>query len=288
MIKYLFMSTFVHLTGDITYEKAINNAVAAKVIAVIEQGIVEAVATESKVVPSHELSTDEQSTQALKLSAKSLTETFESMGAHDLSQKIAVAGLRAMEERGTDSFTWKAIAEQLKTVGIAIKNPSRELKKAIDRSYIYIVTGQKGVYKHTELLAKAVAHGFASIKQPRIRQIPLSRHQTNSHRKLQITDAVSSLPIEGQFAGLPDYYSLANKSDRVLWLLIYASRNGLTGLNSKEIEWLASVLRDNISATSVPALTLHATKRGYIARNDNLYRSLQKGESYILGRGKKE
>jgi hypothetical protein len=69
-----------------------------------------------------------------------------------------------------------------------------------------------------------------------------------------------------------------------MWLLIFAGNHGVNSLNSKEIEYLSKELRDQITSSSIAALTTPAIKKGYIAKSGTEFRVLHEGDLFIKDR----
>lgn len=76
------------------------------------------------------------------------------------------------------------------------------------------------------------------------------------------------------------YFSLEQKSDRVLWILNSAKIAGIDGLSSSEICYVAKEkLRDKIAITSISSLTNPSIRKDLIEKEESSgeFRLLQKG-----------
>lgn len=273
------MSTKLTLSGDVTYEGEVDNFVAAKVIALVEQG-------ESYHQPSQTTGVGvSMLPTGMMFADRSLVEAFELTGAKTNPQRIAVAGQRSMEETRSETFTSKDILEQLRSGGFSSKNLGRDMGKAVHQGFIFSVTGQRGQYKVTDIAKNAFKEGFDQIKSVASRTTRKSRRGGVTH-KLEVAEAVKKLPAEVSLEGYPDYHELNMKGNRMVWLLVFAAENGVDSLNAREIEYLSRQVGDQISPTSIPSLALSAIRRGLVAKSEGKFRSLEKGKAYLkLGEG---
>jgi hypothetical protein len=251
------MSTKLTLSGDVTYEGEIDNFVAAKVIALVEQG-------EGYQQPS-------QAAGGI---------TMLSTGGKTNPQRIAVAGQRSMEESGDETFTSKDISEQLRSGGFSSKNLGRDMSKAVSQGLIFSVTGHRGQYKITDIAKNAFKEGFDQVKSIAPRT-PRKSRRGGVAQKLEIAEAVKKLPAEVSLEGYPDYHNLKMKGNRMVWLLVFAAAHGVESLNAREIEYLSRQIGDQISPTSIPSLALSSIRRGLVAKGEGKFRPLEKGKVYL-------
>jgi hypothetical protein len=278
------MSTILSLTGTVNFEKRdIDSLLAAKIIALVEQdnsvGGSQALSSSGGFIGAGEIE------NASKLFVgRGLIEAFTETSAKTNMQRIAVAGQRAVEENDTDFFTAKDLTAQFKTAGISSANLARDIRKAISQGLIYAETGAKGQYRLTEKAFTGFREGFDQIKLPSPRVSTKKSRAGGATTKVEVSDEVKNLKIETTLEGYPDYYEFKVKGERIMWLLAFASNSGLESLNSKEIEYLARTVSDQIDASSVPALTVVALKKSMLAKHANKYRILHKGLTYLQGK----
>lgn len=280
------MSTNLKLTGSIEYEREIDNFLAAKVIALVEQnesGSFEGAST-PRVSQSGALEAHIGAGET-RFAGRSLIQAFKETEAKTKSQKVAVAGYRAIEESGGSAFTPKQIIEQFRTAGEGTKNLDREIRKAVAGGLIFSETGKKSSYKITEIAIAAFDKGFSQIKVTASRTGVRQTKGSRSTLKLEISEEVKQMLIQSSMEGYPNYHELSTKSERIIWILIFAARNKVLSLNSKEIEYISKEVRDQIIAPSVPALTNASIKNGYIAKSANKYRLLHDGDLAIKAKG---
>jgi hypothetical protein len=278
------MTTKLSLTGSISYEAEINNFVAAKIIALVEQDSqISAEEQQSTFTPELGL-LDSPPRESKRFAGRSLVEIFEEIGAKVKPYQVVVAGYRSMEESGEEWFSSKQIIEQFRSAGVNPKNLDREIKRAISMGLAYTATGEKGKYKVTEKAIKAFDNGFNDLKLKTMKSANGRSKRVGSTIKLEISEAVQKLPIEVSLENYPGYYNLKVKSERIMWLLIFAGNHGVNSLNSKEIEYLSKELRDQITSSSIAALTTPAIKKGYIAKSGTEFRVLHEGDLFIKDR----
>jgi hypothetical protein len=268
------MTTKLTLSGDISYEGNIDNFLAAKVIALVEQGesynSSAQTDRDANILPSGGMFAD-----------RSLLESFSLTGATTNPQKIAVAGQRSMEEGGSESFTSKDIAEQFRSGGVSSKNLGRDLSMAVRQGLIFSVTGQRGQYKLTDIAKTGFKEGFDEVKLLKASSSKRKSRKGGVVQRLDVSDEVKNLPAEVSQGGYPDYHDLKMKGNRMVWLLIFAADHGIQSLNSREIEYLSRQVGDQISPTSISSLALPAIRRGLVAKTEGKFRPLEKAKTFL-------
>jgi len=275
------MTTKLTLSGDISYDGELDNFLAAKVIAMVEQG--ENLSQPAQTAQSKNfLSTTIQQPAGL-FADRSLVEAFTLTGAKTNPQRIAVAGQRSMEENGSEVFTSKDVIEQFRSGGVFSKNLARDMRKAVGQGLIFSVTGQRGQYKITDIARTAFKEGFEQARLLAPRTSNKKTRRGGVTQKLEVSDSVMKLPAGVSQEGYADYHDLKMKGDRLVWLLVFAANRGVDGLNSKEIEYLTRQVGDHINPTSIPGLTLSSIRKGLIAKSGAKFRSLEKGKVYLKG-----
>ena len=219
------MTTKLTLSGDVTYEGNIDNFVAAKVIALVEQG-------EGYQQPNQTSDRLTMLPTGVMFADRSLVEACDLTGAKTNSQKIAVAGQRSMEESGNETFTTKDISEQFRSGGFSSKNLTRDMRKAVHQGLVFSVTGQRGQYKVTDIAKNAFKDGFDQIKSLVPRTNNRKSRRGGATQKLEISENVKKLPAEVSLDGYPNYHELKMKGNRMIWLLAFAESQGVDSLKS--------------------------------------------------------
>jgi predicted transcriptional regulator len=200
-------------------------------------------------------------------------------GAKTNPQKIAVLG-KYLLARDQHSFSAKEIQELLKKTGESLpRNFGRDLREAVRSGFIFEDQDMQGQYVLTEMGVEATERGFKVVKG--LSAARSRKNGSSGKQKIKISDGVSALEITPNEAGFPEYWNLKNKGHRILWILGYAHNHQISSLIPKEIEFLATRLRDNISASGVNALTGALVKRGFVAAATKQYRILQPGISFL-------
>lgn len=268
------MSTKLVLSGDVAYEGDIDNFVAAKVIALVEQG--------DSYSQASQVSEETTSLPAgIMFSDRSLVEVFDYTGAKTNPQRIAVAGQKSMEETGSETFTTKDIAEQFRSAGFSSKNLARDVAKAVRQGLIFSPTGKRGQYKVTDIAKQAFKDSFDQVKSLAPKPISRRSRRGGVTQKQEVSEAVRELPSEVSLDGYQDYFSYTTKGDHMIWLLTFAATHGVESLNPKEIEIMSRRIGDQISPSSIPSLALSAIRRGLIAKSEGNFRVLEKGKIYL-------
>ncbi len=94
---------------------------------------------------------------------------------------------------------------------------------------------------------------------------------------------IRELPISTALEGYPGYYELPTKTDKIIWLLEYAEQNGVKGLNSGEIDFLSSELKDRIEAKNFGAFNARNMRNAFVKKIGGMFHSQKKGLDYLRG-----
>lgn len=196
-------------------------------------------------------------------------------------QKIAALG-KYLRDRGQNAFTRSEVLEQFRRAGESTpKNIGRDLKDAVIFGFICESDTQKNEYYLTNNGEEAVLNKFAgdasSAKKgsrPKSRKISAQTSEPNNQKLKDITWATT-------WEGLPKYWDLQKKSDRILWMLYVAKAQDVKEMTNKDIEYVARQLDDDAPASNINALTQAAKKNGYITRKGAVYTLLGPGTTYV-------
>lgn len=131
----------------------------------------------------------------------------------------------------------------------------------------------------SELISYLVSGGqvvkkTSSTKKTRIRA-EKSKNDTNIAKELGISS-------DGSSFGLPNYYKLGKKSDKILWILAYVSKAAkIDALSAGEISSIASYIQDHIQAKHVGTLLSGSKNNGRIDPSGGKFRILKPGIDYV-------
>jgi len=205
------------------------------------------------------------------------------------SQKIAVLGYYYCEVNNLQTFPRSELKTLFGKVGEAMpKNIHRDLKEAVLANYLYEENPKEkpDEYLITEFGKETIKKGF-SIESQATRKLSRSVSKKGVVKKI-ISEEVKKLEIVNTLEGFPNYWSLGQKGERILWLLMFAEKNGITLLSTADVEYMASRQRDNIPTRSFMALTETIYKRGYITKSEDKYKILQPGIDFLALKVKEE
>jgi len=183
-----------------------------------------------------------------------------------------------MQETGKNSFVLPEIKNKFKKAGEQMPaNPTRDLKVAIANGWIYESDDETGAYELTGTGDAAIDSCFSelsSVSKPRKKTKRSSGDK--AVRKKGVREEVKNIPTPSK----ESYFSLEQKSDKVLWILNSAKIAGIDGLSSSEICYVAKEkMRDKMAITSIASLTNPSIRKDFIEKEESLgeFRLLQKG-----------
>lgn len=199
------------------------------------------------------------------------------------SQKIAVLGYYYCEVNNSLTFPRSELKALFGKAGESMpRNLHRDLNEAIFANYIY--EQKPSEYLITEVGKESIQKGFSDA-QPTRKTFSRGTNKKGIIKKV-VSDDVKKLEIANNLDGFPGYWDLGQKGERILWLFIFAEKNGVLLLSSTDVEYMASQLRDNIPTRSFSALTETIFKRGYITKSGDKYKILQPGMDYLATKAK--
>lgn len=257
------------ITGKITYDDEITPTQAGQIIAFIGSTSGQA-NTASQVfnAPSGHNVIAAATVQPVSRSL-SPREILESSEAKTNAEKIVAFASLVLGEGGKDTFTVEDIRPLFRRAREgAPANFSRDFDTAfksgwVDESEI------KGEYYLTQEALDAVEHGFTQAKKASSRKARSSGKTSKTRKALETPEAFKVFDsIPSQLEGIaPRYAELSNVNDRFLWVLAFAKKNGIDGLNNSEIVWVTDHLGATILTGNVKRHYDAMQKKGYVNRS---------------------
>ncbi len=172
--------------------------------------------------------------------------------------------------------------EQIKDLFVQAKEPlpqnfTRDFDSAIKLTWISS-SKEENEYYLTTIGREAIMSKFKDVgTRTNIRK------NGKGHKK-------SSLPIREQienfdFSNIDTYWKLHSKGDKILWLVVQASVQGINDLNLREISRLAEKIHDNLPMKNIYALIAVHEKKSRaslgLVNNNRILRPLKPGLDYI-------
>ena len=269
------MTITLKINGEVTYEAEINIQKAGQIIAFLGAGAPPNYAPEGDAAPLTTFSL-----QAGGNTSGSPRQAISDAQAKTNSQKIAALA-KYLKNRGQEVFTRAEILEQFRRAGESTpKNIGRDLKDAVSFGYICESDNQRNEFYLTNDGEAGVVSKFVSLAMSSKNSKPRSKIRKPS--LIEPTNpTLKSLEFSPIQEGLPDYWKITKKGDRVLWLLQVCKLQNVKELSTKDIEYVAKQLDDNVPASGVNSLTEASRKSAYLSKRGNTYSILGPGTTYI-------
>jgi hypothetical protein len=198
-------------------------------------------------------------------------------------QKILVFAKYHIEKNNGLTFDPQEIKIYFRKTGIGEpRNYGRDIRDAIKLNYIY--EEQPGEYVITDYGNKLLESGFEGEVKSKIikKRQPLVKIASKKISVSRVSEAVSNLEIIPKLDGVISYHDINKKSDRILWILYFASQSSVTELSPLDIEYIADKLIDKIPTSSLSALNEKNRKMAYITKTkEGKFKLLFDGIEYI-------
>lgn len=215
--------------------------------------------------------------------SKSPREYIIELGAKTNPQKILAFAKYNCDKNQTESFDPTVIKSYFKKSGEPEpRNYSRDLKEAIRLRYIYETDDNDGTFSIT-------AHGNALLSKTFEGETKTSTKQKSQTLKKSspqpTTEGLQNIEIATKKEGMPDYYKISTKSDRILWILYFAQLNSYAELSSQDISYIADKLMDNIPSKNISGLTEYSLKKAYIVKTNTGFKLIHDGIEHLKSLG---
>lgn len=199
-------------------------------------------------------------------------------------QKIATLALYLRDYSGQETFTPQEVRVLLKKMGDEPRNFIRDLKSALELQYVVCIDASSDQYVITDKGVEAVNTKFSNEVHSNKKLSGAKRISTAKGVRTE----VKALPSLGSQDDMLDYHALSTKGDKILWLLVYADRNGIDALTPSEVDYMSTALRDRINASGFTALNERNIKNAFVSKTKNGFQIQQKGLSYLSSLAGKE
>ncbi len=158
------------------------------------------------------------------------------------------------------------------------KNSSRDFNDAVTLGYIY--PEDDGTYRLLSTTDTLSSEGFKKIK---VKQRSSQGGKSKAGRKTtsEVRDQVEKLPVSTALDSYPQFFDIKNRSDKVLWILEYAKKNNIDGLNRTEIISYSKKIGGGLSTQSFTSANTPNIKGNYIYLKDDLAHITPNGESHL-------
>ena len=192
-------------------------------------------------------------------------EYLDSTEAKSYPQKItAVVGyLRDILKRNAVSVD--EMKSELEKAGEPVTlNFFRDLKRAVTYGWIARSQQESDKFYVTAKGSKALELKFP-IQEKKASSAKKARETRGRSPTITIRQNVRDLQLPTVITGMPTFFSLKTKGERILWILAAAKEGGVESLNHKELSYLADRIGDDIPAKSTSALIEKHKKQGFLS-----------------------
>ncbi len=195
-------------------------------------------------------------------------------------QKIAVIA-KYLKDRNREVFVRSEIVEEFRRAGeISPKNIGRDIKETVIAGYICESPDQTGEYYLTNEGERAVVEKFTMEKESKKSKPKTKKTKSTASSSEPTNTSLKALMFIPKIDGVPPYWNM-KKSDRIHWILFAAKDHKIEELTSKDIEYVAKALGDNIPSSNVDALSSANRKQSRLHKNGTTYRILQPGIDHL-------
>lgn len=277
------------ISGKLSYQDDISLNQAAQIIAFIDSSsnmelIVPATATRLAPV---------QLASSMAKSASTPREALDGSGAKTNPEKlVAFAGL--VLDEGKDTFTLEDVKPLFRRAREATpKNITRDLDGAVRSGWV-ADADEKGEYYLTKKALEALETGFNNHRpvRPVASTSKKSKSATPSKTRRTSTEMPDAFKdhdvVPNSIDGYPNYTTLGNHKDRLIWALVVAKSMGIESLSNQEAVWLTDRLGVGISTNNLGAAFTGAKKAGYVNRSLQTHKIRlvsPQAENYLAGLG---
>lgn len=269
------------LSGGVSHQSEITLFKAGQILALISTP------ENQNIQPVKEIS--ESRSFLSGLPRQSLIELVRDTKASTIPQKIIVAADYIMTRNSAETFNINDIKSEFRKIGLSPANFGRDLKVAISQGWIY-ESEHSGEYHLTATATEIISQEFAAIDQTlRTKKVTKKKSTLKKKKAAQnstttISPDVESLPISSEPEGMINYHAIPIKSDRPLWILVYADNNAVHGLSGKEISCLTGKIKGTILERDISSFMAKHIKSGSVIRDaSGSYNVQQKGIDIING-----
>ncbi len=193
--------------------------------------------------------------------------------------KVLILGNYFQKVNSQDNFSPSDIKDLFIKAGEKdpTKNLARDFKHTVKLGYISQL-GNSNKYYVTRTGLSVLSSNFANRPKG---GFSVGTNKTKKKKQI-LTAGLESLEVMSELEGFPRFHHLAKRSDKILWLLIYAEAKGnIKSLTATDIEYLSDKLKDSISTSNFTSGNISNIKSTYVKQKGNGYSILQKGIDYL-------
>lgn len=280
------MSVRVKLQGDgLNYETEATVIQAAKIIGFLntQEPLSGDYSPVQKIIPAQ----SDFLNNNTRAQTSSPREVILESGAKTNVQKILVLGAYLTERDTTDGFASTELKTLFTKAGEpAPRNLTRDMREAVRAGYIADSFDSSDSYIVTNTGRKVLAEGFhaTSTSSSHKKRKTSSGAKSGLSKTYKAPEWLDSASIVDHLSGFPSYRKMKTRSDKVLWLLQWASLNGANQLSGSDIEYVAKKLSDSVPNKQVAAALTPYLSKSLVSKNSDGYSILYDGTEYLKGK----
>lgn len=206
-------------------------------------------------------------------------EAINMLGAKTNPQKIvALALYLGITSQNNKLFSSQDIVVQFAKAGEKTpKNITRDLKDAVIAGYIYL--GDEGKYRLLNSADTVATDGFKKIKKQKSK----IKGSSKAGRKPAATvrSEVEQLAVSTSLESYPKFFDLSLRSDKILWILAYAKKNSIDGLNRTEIVSYSKKIGGKLNTQIFTSSNTPNIKGDFIYKKGDLILITNGGENHL-------
>ncbi len=275
------MSVQVTLNGDgLNYESEATLIQAAKIIGFLNTDeLINDQGAQSQRTNAGNLLLDDEPQKQLSSPREAILDS----GAKTNAQKIVILGQYIADRDGSDEFS----PSELKTLFVkagepAPRNLARDMRDAVRAGYVTESLDTTGAYVVTNTGRKAIADGFKGASKS---SRPKSSNGKSSAKARKTPEWLTTVEVSDQLEGYPGYRLMKTRSDKVLWILQWASEHDRKQLSGLEVELVAEQLADSVPNKQVASAVMPHLSKSRVSKNAEGYRILHDGTQYLTQLG---
>lgn len=207
-------------------------------------------------------------------------DAISSSGAKTNSEKITAIGKYLQDRDGVQNFAVEEVKSILQKMGEHPANFLRDLKTSEKSQYIYCENRAEGIFSITDKGKTSINAKFSE------KVIPGKQKKKSSTNKpanpVTVSPEIEKLPITTNLDGFPNYHSLDTKWKKIIWLLVFADKNGVEALSPAEVEYLSAKIKGQIARSGFTAHNTQNIKAGYVISKGSKFSAEQSGIDLLM------
>lgn len=275
------MSVKVTLQGDgLNYETEASLIQAAKIIGFLNTE--EPLSGDYTAVPQGISASSSFLDEKTDRRTSSPREAIIESGAKTNTQKIVVLGRYIIERDATDEFGSNELkALFLKAGEPAPRNLARDMREAVRAGYITSSLDKSDAYIVTNTGYAAIDDGFITRNNQLVRRKKKTSNTSNITKAQPEPEWLKNISVSDQLEDFPSYRMMKTRSQKVLWILQWATTNKLDKLSGGDIIAIASKLGNNIPSKQIAAAFSPYLSKSYVSKSSDGYKILYEGTEFL-------